>query len=231
MKWTSMFALALALLLWQGPADATATTPLVPNDVGHWLNLEHRTGKLAPAISGNRLLVQNILVVERSLPKIDAYVTEARLTSGCHQLILPYFRIIREPISEIDAEGNILFRKQRSAYPEQLAAGLFDNLRKASDENRLITADFNGETASIRGTRLDDWVYLFALYPESELLAMRNNLARTVTLITCISILVTMAMLFWALKSLLITPVQKLSRAAGEIGKGEILSITSFLPA
>jgi diguanylate cyclase (GGDEF)-like protein len=121
-----------------------------------------------------------------------------------------------------DAEGNILFRKQRSAYPERLAPVLFDYLRGAIDENRRITAEFNGETASIRGTRLDDWVYLFALYPETELLAMRNNLARTVALITCISILVTMAMLFGALKSLLIAPVLKLSHAAGEIGRGKM---------
>jgi hypothetical protein len=128
MKWTSMFALALALLLWQGPADATATTPLVPNDVGHWLNLEHRTGKLAPAISGNRLLVQNILVVERSLPKIDAYVTEARLTSGCHQLILPYFRIIREPISEIDAEGNILLTHRKVREEAWLPVGVCSSI-------------------------------------------------------------------------------------------------------
>jgi hypothetical protein len=123
MKWTSMFALALALLLWQGPAEATTTTPLVPHDVGHWLNLEQRTGRLAPEISGNRLLVQNILVVERSLPKIDAYLTETRRTSGCHQLLLPYVRIIREPVAEIDDEGNILLTHRKVRQEEWLPVG------------------------------------------------------------------------------------------------------------
>ena len=124
MKWTSMFALALALLLWQGPTAATTTTPLVPHDVGHWLNLEQRTGKLAPAISGNRHLVQNILVVERSLSKIDAYINEERLTSGCHQLILPYFKVIREPISEIDDQGNILLTHRKVRQEAWLPVGV-----------------------------------------------------------------------------------------------------------
>lgn len=128
MKWTSMFALVLALLPWQDPASAANTTPLVPNDVGHWLNLEQRTGKLAPEISGNRHLVQNILVVERSLSKIDAYLTEERLTSGCHQLILPYLRIIREPISEIDAEGKILLTHRKVRQEAWLPVGVCSSI-------------------------------------------------------------------------------------------------------
>jgi hypothetical protein len=128
MKWTSMFALVPALLLWQGSAAATTTTPLVPHDVGHWLNLEQRTGKLAPEIANNRFLVQNILVVERSLTKIDAYVTEARLTSGCHQLILPYVKIAREPISEIDAEGNILLTHRKVRQEAWLPVGVCSSI-------------------------------------------------------------------------------------------------------
>jgi hypothetical protein len=88
-----MLVLALVMLLWQAPASATTTTPLVPNDVGHWLNLEHRTGKLAPDIAEDRHLIQAILVVERSLAKVDAYLTETRRTAGCHQLLLPYTRV------------------------------------------------------------------------------------------------------------------------------------------
>ena len=128
MRRTSILVFALAMLLWQGSATATTTTPLVPNDVGHWLNLEQRTGKLAPEIAGDRLFVQNILVVERSLAKIDTYVTEARLTSGCHQLILPYVRIIREPISEIDAEGNILLTHRKVRQEAWLPVGVCSSI-------------------------------------------------------------------------------------------------------
>ena len=128
MKWTSMFALVLALLFWQGSAAATTTTPLVPHDVGHWLNLEQRTGKLAPEISGNRHLVQSILVVERSLSKIDAYINQGRLTSGCHQLLLPYLRIIREPSAEIDDEGNILLTHRKVRQDAWLPVGVCSSI-------------------------------------------------------------------------------------------------------
>jgi len=128
MRRTSIIVFALAMLLWLGSAAATTTTPLVPHDVGHWLNLEQRTGKLAPEIAGDRLFVQNILVVERSLAKIDTYVTEARLTSGCHQLILPYVRIIREPISEIDAEGNILLTHRKVRQEAWLPVGVCSSI-------------------------------------------------------------------------------------------------------
>jgi hypothetical protein len=137
-----MLAIALAVLLWHGPAAAATTTPLVPNDVGHWLNLEHRTGKLAPQIAGNRHLVQAILVVERSLAKVDAYLTETRRTSGCHQLLLPYARIIREPVSEIDEEGNILLThrnvRQEAWLPVAVCSSIDQRLVYWESDGALI---------------------------------------------------------------------------------------------
>jgi hypothetical protein len=128
MRRNSILVIALAFLLWQSPVAAETTTPLVPYDVGHWLNLEQRTGKLAPEIAGDRHFVQNILVVERSLTKIDTYVTEARLTSGCHQLILPYVRIIREPVTEIDDEGNILLTHRKVRQDAWLPVGVCSSI-------------------------------------------------------------------------------------------------------
>ena len=128
MRRTSILVIALASLLWQSPVAAETTTPLVPHDVGHWLNLEQRTGKLAPEIAGNRHLVQNILVVERSLAKIDAYLTETRRTSGCHQLLLPYVRITREPVAEVDDEGNILLTHRKVRHEAWLPAGVCSSI-------------------------------------------------------------------------------------------------------
>jgi hypothetical protein len=128
MRRTSILVIALASLLWQSPVAAETTTPLVPHDVGHWLNLEQRTGKLAPEIAGNRHLIQNILVVERSLKKIDAYLTETRRTSGCHQLLLPYVRITREPVAEVDDEGNILLTHQKVRHEAWLPAGVCSSI-------------------------------------------------------------------------------------------------------
>jgi hypothetical protein len=51
-------------------------------------------------------------VVERSLAKLDAYLTDTRRTSGCHELMLPYAQITREPYSEVDDEGNVMLTKR-----------------------------------------------------------------------------------------------------------------------
>ena len=120
MRRTSMLALALTVTLWHGHTAAETTTPIVPNDVGHWLNLEHRSGKLAPEIAENRHLVRTILVVERSLSKIDAYLAETRQTSGCHQLLLPYSRITLEQSTEVDEEGGTLLTNRKVRSQEQL---------------------------------------------------------------------------------------------------------------
>jgi hypothetical protein len=129
MKRTSMLALALVVLMWHSPtAAATTTTPLVPNDVGHWLNLEQRTGRLAPEITENRIFVQTILVVERSLAKLDAYLTDTRMTSGCHELLLPYARITREPYSEVDDQGNILLTSRTVRREAWLPVGVCSSI-------------------------------------------------------------------------------------------------------
>jgi hypothetical protein len=122
MRKTSILALVLALALWHGPAAAESTTPLVPHDIGHWINLEHRTGNLAPEIAGNRILVRTILVVERSLAKIDAYLSKSRRTSGCHQLLLPYTRFVVEQHSETNERGDIVLTNRRARRDEKLGA-------------------------------------------------------------------------------------------------------------
>jgi diguanylate cyclase (GGDEF)-like protein len=121
-----------------------------------------------------------------------------------------------------DADGNILFRRQGSKDPERVPPELFGRLQAGIADNQLVAGVFNGEAASFRGMKLDDWLYMFSFHPDAELLAKRNRLAITVTLITCITILITMALLYSVLKSLLIKPVQKLSLAAREIGRGQV---------
>ena len=159
MRRTSMLAIALAVMLWQGTADATTTTPLVPHDVGHWLNLEHRTGKLAPDIAGDRLLVQAILVVERSLAKIDTYLTETRRTSGCHQLLLPYARIIRKPVSEVDDEGNILLTHRKVRQEAWLPVGVCTSV-----EQRVVYWESDGALIILGRPRNDAGAFPRTVY-------------------------------------------------------------------
>ena len=120
-----------------------------------------------------------------------------------------------------DADGNILFRRQGSKDPERVPPELFGRLQAGIADNQLVAGVFNGEAASFRGMKLDDWLYMFSFHPDAELLAKRTRLAITVTLITCITILIPMALLYRVLTSLLITPVQTLSLAARDIGSGQ----------
>jgi len=159
MRRTSIIVIALASLLWQSPAAAETTTPLVPYDVGHWLNLEQRTGKLAPEIVGNRHFVQNILVVERSLTRIDAYVTEMRKTSGCHELLLPYVRITREPVSEIDDEGNILLTHRKVRQEAWLPVGVCSSI-----DQRLVYWEAAGALVILGRPRDDAGGFARTLY-------------------------------------------------------------------
>jgi hypothetical protein len=159
MRRTSIIVIALASLLWQSPAAAETTTPLVPYDVGHWLNLEQRTGKLAPEIAENRHFVQNILVVERSLQKIDAYLAETRRTSGCHDLLLPYIRVVREPVSEIDNEGNILLTHRKVREEAWLPVGVCSSI-----DQRLVYWETAGALIILGRPRDDTGAFPRTLY-------------------------------------------------------------------
>ncbi len=134
-----MFALVVLALLLRGPVAAETTTPLVPNDVGHWLNLEQRTGKLAPEIAENRNLVRTLLVVERSLAKIDAYLSETRQTSGCHQLLVPYARVVMEPVTTINERGDITLSQRKVWLHEKLAIGVCSTI-----DQRVVYWDEGG---------------------------------------------------------------------------------------
>ena len=159
MRRTSMLVFALVVLLWYGPVESTTTTPLVPHNVGHWLNLEQRTGKLAPDIAGNRYLIQAILVVEKSLAKVDAYLTETRRTAGCHQLLLPYARIIREPVSEVDEDGNILLTYRKVRQEAWLPVGVCSSI-----EQRLVYWESDGALIILGRPRNDAGVFPRTLY-------------------------------------------------------------------
>jgi hypothetical protein len=193
MRRTSIIVIALASLLWQSPAAAETTTPLVPYDVGHWLNLEQRTGKLAPEIAENRHFVQNILVVERSLIKIDAYLAETRRTSGCHDLLLPYIRVVREPVSEIDDEGNILLTHRKVREEAWLPVGVCSSI-----DQRLVYWETAGALIILGRPRDDTGAFprtLYALFQISaeervrwtertERLAARGKVAKPPTVET-----------------------------------------------
>ncbi len=122
-----------------------------------------------------------------------------------------------------DSSGKILFHPSASEIGKQLPAELFSNISKAAD--RFTPFDYRqGEkVAHYQGIRLHNWLYAFAVYGEDEFVAKSISLGRSVTIITCIAILVTIAFLLGILRSLLIKPIQQLSNAAREMGHGQVL--------
>lgn len=162
MKKTSILALAVAAWLLAGAAAAETTTPIVPHDVGHWLNLEFRSGSLAPEISGNRQLVRSILVVERSLAKIDAYLSENDQDSGCYQLLLPYFRIVVEQVSRTDDGGAITLSNRKVRRQEKLPVQVCTTI-----EQRVVFWESDGAMMILGRPRNDFGGFprtLYALY-------------------------------------------------------------------
>jgi diguanylate cyclase (GGDEF)-like protein len=122
-----------------------------------------------------------------------------------------------------DDSGTILFHHSTEQTGKQLPAGLFIDSRLNADGSTLIDGQYKGKGAHFRSIKLHDWLYAFIVYQEDGLLAKSIDLGWTVTLITFTAILIATTFLFGILKKQLITPIRKLSLAAIEMGRGQVL--------
>ena len=119
--------------------------------------------------------------------------------------------------------GTILFHPSTEQVGKQLPVELFRQSRMNANGSTRIDGQFQGKNAHFQTIRLHDWLYAFVVYQEDELLAKSISLGWTVTLITFIAILIAITFMFGILKKQLITPIRKLSLAAGEMGRGHVL--------
>lgn len=122
-----------------------------------------------------------------------------------------------------DSRGKILFHPSSSQNGMQLPAKLFDGISKAAEQSAPYDYEHDGEITHYQGIKLHNWLYAFAVYDDNEFFAKSVSLGRSVTIITCLAILVTIAFLLGILRSLLIKPIQQLSIAAREMGHGQVL--------
>ena len=120
-----------------------------------------------------------------------------------------------------DATGTILFHRSTGDVGKQLPAGLFDKLKAAP--GTTIAGSYADQDVKYQATKLHDWLYAVAFYPEHELIAKHSSLGWSVALFTFIAILLISTFIFSILKMLLIRPIQQLSHAASEIGRGQML--------
>ncbi len=122
-----------------------------------------------------------------------------------------------------DANGTILFHPDKTRKGQQIDHALFARITNISDRKTLLDAPYRDAPGHYQAIRLDDWLHAVAAYEQSEFSDKRSNLGQSVTMIAGVAILLTIAFLFAVLKSLLIRPIQKLSSAAREMGRGQLL--------
>ncbi|MGD8618949.1 MAG: EAL domain-containing protein [Gammaproteobacteria bacterium] len=122
-----------------------------------------------------------------------------------------------------DASGRILFHPMASEVGSRIPEALFGNLTRATDRLTPFDHESDGRLLHYQGIKLHDWMYAFAVYDDDEFIAKSVSLGRSVTIITCIAIIVTIVFLLGILRTLLIKPIQQLSIAAREMGHGQVL--------
>ena len=122
-----------------------------------------------------------------------------------------------------DSAGKILFHRDRSKVGDRLNNNLLAKLTDSMQSADSVDALYRNTLAHYQGIKLHDWLYAVAVYQESEFNDRSFSLARLVTLIASVAILLTIALLFGFLKKVLITPIMKLGQAAKEIGRGKLL--------
>ena len=122
-----------------------------------------------------------------------------------------------------DDSGTILFHSSPALVGKQLPAELFSQARQHADGGTSIKGRYKGKDAHYQSIKLHDRMYAFIAHHEDQLLVKSTSLGRTVTVITLFAILLATAFLFGILRKLLIKPIQKLSIAAREIGRGHVL--------
>jgi len=122
-----------------------------------------------------------------------------------------------------NGNGTILFHSTAKQVGKQLPVELFRQSKLNANGNTRIDGLFQDKNAHFQALKLHNRLYAFVVYQEDGLLAKSINLGWTVTLITFTAILVATTLLFGILKKQLITPIRKLSLAASEMGRGQVL--------
>ncbi len=159
MKRTWTISAAIAATLCASLAAGGSNTPIVPNRIGHWMNLEYRTGNLAPEIASNPRLIESILVVEGSLEKVDASLLEVKTGGNCLQLGLPFIRVKHETVHGHDSSGNTVATMRKVRKREVLTVRVCSGVTQ-----RSVIWELNGDLIILTRPRLETGVFSRTLY-------------------------------------------------------------------
>jgi diguanylate cyclase (GGDEF)-like protein len=153
--------------------------------------------------------LRGYLLVTMSLEFLADQVREARIGHGGH-------------IHFVHSEGRVLFSSDSDHFHGSDLAP-FDDLYELARSGVVGRTLHDGEASLARGLEPHEDLYLYAALPEFELLASTRNLALVTLVLVAGSTVLTAAILYGVLSSLLLRPLAKLGQATQEIGRGNLV--------
>ncbi len=129
-----------------------------------------------------------------------------------------------------DEKGRILFHPDAAMKQQMLPQNPFEKLRTLvhpadqahAHSEHLLKTNYQGNATLFMGQQIHDQLFLFALLPESELLAASHRLGLVIMAITLLAIVLTAALLFAFLRHTLVKPILHLSNITKEFGRGNL---------
>lgn len=122
----------------------------------------------------------------------------------------------------IDRAGVIRMHADAARVGTSLASGVVDALQNIADSNAEYVGLLDDERSHFQAAKVSENLWLVAAYPESQLRANADLLARTVAGITLLAVIILVAASFWFMNAVFIRPVQKLSAAARQVREGNL---------
>ncbi len=96
----------------------------------------------------------------------------------------------------------------------------YTQLQQTMQHKQIVKLEYNNQQAYVLGTTLHPGLQLFAVLPETDVLADGLALRRLVATITIFTILFAAVLIFYAINRILIRPIHQLGKTALEIGSG-----------
>lgn len=121
-----------------------------------------------------------------------------------------------------DHQGTVLFHPDAQRVQRAVPHGLFQRLLKTADTPAFLHEQHMGNMVYFQGKQLHEQMFLFGVLPEEEILEESRALGLIVAGVILVSILVTGALFFVLLNSLLVRPIRALDKATKKIAKGDL---------
>lgn len=155
-------------------------------------------------------------------PELRAYLVLTVSLASLQELLVNTVLGETGMIFATDQDGVVLFRNKATIHDHMLGRDLFAVLNKRAMRGQSAELISNGTIVHYSGVKLHERFRIFAALPEAELLVDTRNLGAVVAMITLVAIALTVTLVLLFIRKLIIAPLQKLSLAAAEIGKGNL---------